>query len=213
MSRLIATVLAVHPRLESAELVRRTCANALGEQAVRMFVSDEPMGRRAANLNLVRALTWARDQEAEWHLFLEDDQRVYPEFFRSLPALLRLADEIGVEAFYLANRRIDFDRQEHHGGFVLNRITKPVLGSHGLLYRCQHLDAWGKAADGDVTTPMDGLFFAAIPPGKNAIYQVVAPVLMQHVGIRSTLHTYANDAHLNVNGVESETLCRIQPNQ
>ncbi len=212
MKRLVATIIAVPGRAEFAEQIRCVCVNKLGLENVALFLSQGRIGREAAMANVRAALEWQTREDAEWNLFLEDDQRIYPGCFEAVERLLKLADELNADAFYTSNRSIRYLRQELRGGFVLNRLNQPVLGSHGLLYRRKELHAWSAVAADVLKAPIDTIFFQAVPPNRRRIYQVVAPILMQHVGVESNLNTYRHNEQLCLNGVEPETLCRIPQN-
>jgi len=138
---------------------------------------------------------------------MNDKQQSYQREF----AWPKLGNSHAIEAFYLSNRRITYASQELIGGMVMNRIVQPVHGAHGLLYRTRHLQTWLCGMQGETAIPVDDTFWRAVDPTQGArVYQIVAPILAQHLGVRSTLHDYEAHAHLLLNSIEPGALTRAE---
>ena len=74
-------------------------------------------------------------------------------------------------------------RGEAHSCFVINELTEPVLGAHALLIPHRHLARMLTAHWSDVS---DQAMFAAIRHPGLRLWQVIKPVLVEHVGVVST---------------------------
>lgn len=196
---IVATIIAIEERREMADRIHAAVSASFPSA---IFYAAPPYSSRNALLLARTAVEYAAAIPADWHLFLEDDQALYPALWTLLPQLLASADTRGIEAFYLSNRKITYAAQELIGGCVMNRIVQPVHGSHGLLYRTRHIPAWLSVMQGDCALPVDDTFWLALPPATAPVYQIVAPILAQHLGVRSTLSRYEADAHLLLNGLE-----------
>jgi hypothetical protein len=88
-----------------------------------------------------------------------------------------------VDCWYLCNRKNPVLEQHRIESMVVNRLAYPIEGSHGLLLPKRHLrrilDAhWGQTADRSM--------FAAIHSVSWNVFQIVEPVLVEHLGEYST---------------------------
>jgi len=177
--QVVATIIAIEQRRSMADRLFAEVTAALPERSA-IFYASPPYNDRNAILNARNALEFAASVRSDWHLFLEDDQVLYPAFWDVLPKLLELGTAHDVEAFYLSNRKITYASQELIGDVVMNRIVQPVHGAHGLLYRSRNIQTWLCGMQGDTAIPVDDTFWRAVDPIQGAlVYQIVAPILAQ----------------------------------
>jgi hypothetical protein len=141
------------------------------------------------NLNARAALAFANRHlpDGGWLLYLEDDVVLSPQLPSLLPVLVELGDNLAVDCWNLCNRKNQVERQSTLGGMVVNELAYPVFGSHGLLIPKRHLARMLAAHWAEVS---DLAMFAAINHPALRIWQVVKPVLVEHIG---TVSTYAPD--------------------
>ena len=141
------------------------------------------------NLNARAALSFANRHlpDGGWLLYLEDDVVLSPSLPALLPQLVELGESQRVDCWYLCNRKNQFERQCQLGGMVVNELAYPVFGAHGLLIPKRHLARMLATHWAEVS---DLAMFAAINHSALRIWQVVRPVLVEHIG---TVSTYAPD--------------------
>ncbi len=209
--QLTVTIIAIEERRSMAERLSSQVRDALPHSNAAIFYSAVPYQSFNAIANTRRALEFAMAAHTSWHLFLEDDQVLYPSFWTLLPTLLNLAEERGIVAFYLCNRKVRYAAQEVVGGIVMNRLDQRVNGSHGLLYSCLYTAKWLGEVMNKSSGPIDDTFWRALASvrPRPLVYQIVAPIVAQHVGMRSTLHSYEDNGHLLLNSVEANVLKQL----
>ena len=122
-----------------------------------------------------------------WLLYLEDDVVLSPRLPALLPLLVELGNSQEVDCWYLCNRKNEFERQGQIRGLVVNELAYPVFGAHGLLIPKRHLARMLAPHWANVS---DLAMFAAINHPAFRVWQVVKPVLVEHIGVVST---YAPD--------------------
>ena len=188
---MLATVITCPQRWEQ---YRRFLVNfaALGFGfPLRTFQTTECLGDAYANnnLNARAALAYADKHlpDGGWLLYLEDDVVLHPQLPAALPVLAELGDSLGVDCWYLCNRKNAVEHQCRMRGLTVNELAFPALGAHGLLIPKRHLARMLDAHWADVS---DQSMFAAIHHPALRVWQVVKPVLVEHVGAVST---YAPD--------------------
>lgn len=184
---ILATVITCPQRWEHYQRFWRNFKGLGLGVALRTFQTKEAAGDAYANnnLNARAALGYANRHlpEGGWLLYLEDDVVLGAELARLLPELVRVGDVEGVDVWNLCNRKNSVARQFQVGSAVVNELAWPVLGAHGLLIPKRHLVTILAAHWGDVS---DQAMFAAIRGPGLKIWQVVSPVLVEHVGYVST---------------------------
>ena len=166
---------------------------------VRTFHTPEALDRPRVNnnLNARAALAYADKHlpDGGWLLYLEDDVILHPALAAMLPELVRVGDREGVDCWNLCNRKNPVERQFRIGSLVVNELAYPVCGAHGLLIPKRHLTrmlgAWNDVSD--------LAMFAAIHRPDWKMWQVVRPVLVEHVGFVSTFDETHTPQTLEVN--------------
>jgi len=118
-----------------------------------------------------------------WMLFLEDDVRVGLDLPRLLPELTRLGHEHGVDCWYLCNRKNRVKARWNWQDMTINELEYPIDGSHGLLLPKRHLR---RILDWHWARRVDWCIFDAIRHSSVKVWQVIAPVLVEHIGEYST---------------------------
>lgn len=113
-----------------------------------------------------------------------------------LPELVRVGDREGVDCWYLCNRKNAVARQFRLGDAVVNELAYPVFGAHALLFPKRHLAAM---LAGHWSQVSDLAMFAAIRHAELKVWQVVRPVLAEHVGVVSTFDPEGRPQTLEVN--------------
>jgi hypothetical protein len=158
---------------------------------LRTFQTKDCLGDAYANnnLNARAALTYADKHlpDGGWLLYLEDDVVLTPQLRDALPVLVEVGDSQNVDCWYLCNRKNAVEHQCRMRGLTVNELAFPALGAHGLLIPKRHLSRMLAAHWADVS---DQAMFAAINHPALRVWQVVKPVLVEHVGAVST---YAPD--------------------
>lgn len=158
---------------------------------LRTFQTKDCLGDAYANnnLNARAALAYADKHlpDGGWLLYLEDDVVLTPQLRDALPLLVELGDSQNVDCWYLCNRKNAVEHQCRMRGLTVNELAFPALGAHGLLIPKRHLARMLAAHWADVS---DQAMFAAINHPALRVWQVVKPVLVEHVGAVST---YAPD--------------------
>ena len=96
---------------------------------------------------------------------------------------MELGDSQQVDSWYLCNRKNRVEWQCQLRGIVVNELAYPVCGGHGLLIPKRHLARILSAHWGEVS---DLAMFAAINHPALRVWQVVKPVLVEHIGTVST---------------------------
>lgn len=186
---IVATVTTCPQRwLHYQRLRRNYDALKLGSP-LRTFQTTECAGNPSANnnLNSRTALAYADrrlpDEADSWLLYLEDDVLLHPVLATMIPTLIDLGHRDSVDCWYLCDRKNPVSEQYQVEGAVIDRLSYPIDGSHGLLLPKRHLrrilDAhWGQTADRSM--------FAAIRSVGWNVVQVIEPVLVEHLGDYST---------------------------
>jgi hypothetical protein len=186
---IIATVTTCPQRWDHYQRLRRNFDALELRIPLRTFQTPECAANPFANnnLNARAALAYANqhlpDEPVSWLLYLEDDVSINPALPRLLPTLLALGQRDSVDCWFLCNRKNPVLEQRRAEGMVLNRLGYPIDGSHGLLLPKRHLrrmlDAhWGQTADRSM--------FAAIHSLSWNVFQIVEPLLVEHLGEYST---------------------------
>lgn len=186
----VATILAVESRRDFAESLRDKVALHM---PVHLSIADSANSLEDAFQRSKELMEFATLQNAQWHLYLEDDQELTDHFFSMWHRLLLFAERENTDLIYLTDRAIPIGQLGWLGFFRANRIRQPVAGSHGLLYRTAFIESL--IADTECI-PVDHWFWKHIDPHKNKLVQILDPVLARHVGSESTLHQYADQEHL-----------------
>jgi len=134
--------------------------------------------------------------EGGWLLYLEDDVVMHADLARLLPELASMGNREGVDCWNICNRKNDVRRQFRIGEMVVNELRYPVCGGHGLLIPQRHLTRMIEAHWSQVS---DLAMFAAINHPGLRVWQVVKPVLVEHVGFISTYNPEDGPKLLEVN--------------
>ena len=167
---------------------------------LRTFQTKDCLGNAYANnnLNARAALAYADKHlpEGGWLLYLEDDVVLTPQLRDALPVLVELGDSQNVDCWYLCNRKNAVARQFRLGEAVVNELAYPVFGAHALLLPKRHLAAM---LVGHWSQVSDLAMFAAIRHAELKVWQVVRPVLVEHVGVVSTFDPEGRPQTLEVN--------------
>jgi hypothetical protein len=206
---ILATVITCPQRWEHYQRFLRNFGRAGVGVAVRTFQTKEAAGDAFANnnLNARAALAYGKRHlpEGGWLLYLEDDVVISPALAMVLPELVRMGEAEGVDCWNLCNRKNAVARQfrlglsagaAQAGEVVVNELRYPVSGAHGLLIPKRHLGAmvaghWSQVSD-------LSMFEALHHPGLK-IWQVVKPVLVEHIGYVSTYDPEQRPKILEVN--------------
>lgn len=193
MLGVFATILAVESRRPMAESLERTCTDH-GLQT-KLSIKDVHADFNDAFFRFRELLEFATLQYGDWHLFLEDDQELTPEFWWNLERLMEVGHKAHVDVWYLSNRNIEVGQLGYLDEFRVNRILSWAPGSHGLLYRKSHAQ---RILD-TVTSPMpiDFAFWKTMDPHRHRHFQVCRPVLAIHRGAQSSLYSYDNLHHID----------------
>jgi hypothetical protein len=109
---------------------------------------------------------------------------------------VRAGNTEGVDCWNLCNRKNTVGRQFRLGDAVVNELSYPVSGAHGLLIPKRHLGAM-LAAHWDQVSDLS--MFAAINHPALKFWQVVEPVLVEHIGYVSTYDPDQRPKTLEVN--------------
>ena len=189
MNTILATVITCPQRWEHYCRFLQNLEETGLEMPVRTFVQKQYAGDAFANnnLNARAALAYGLKHLPDdgWMLYLEDDVLIAPALAKLLPELVRVGQAEEVDCWYLCNRKNNFWRRFAFGGAVVNELVYPVYGAHALLIPKRHLGTMLAAHWGQVS---DLSMFAAINHPGLKVWQVVQPVLVEHVG---TVSTYA----------------------
>ena len=184
---ILASVITCPRRWPEYQRLRRNYERLGLGVPLRTFQTREADGDSYANnnLNARSALAYANRHlpEGGWLLYLEDDVVLGAELAGFLPELVRVGNVEGVDVWNLCSRKNPVARQFQAGPAVVNELGWPVLGAHGLLLPKRHLAAMLAAHWGDVS---DQAMFTAIRRPGLRIWQIVSPVLVEHVGYVST---------------------------
>ena len=187
----LATVITCPQRWEHYQRMRRNFTALKIGLPLRTFQTKDCLGNAYANNNLnARAALAYADKHLPadgWLLYLEDDVILHPALASLLPELVRVGDRESVDFWNLCNRKNTVWRQFHFGELVVNELAYPAFGSHGLLIPKRHLLRILAAHWADVS---DLAMFATIHHVGWKMWQVVRPVLVEHIGVVST---YAPD--------------------
>jgi hypothetical protein len=205
---ILATVTTCPQRWWEYHRLRRNYAGLGFHFPLRTFQSGEALHnpRVNNNLNARAALTYAArrlpDDPLSWMLYLEDDIRLRLELSEYLPFLIETGARDGIDCWYLCNRKNPVKSQFRLGGLVVNELDQPVRGSHALLLARRHLPGllashWGGLVDEEI--------FAALVCSSAKILQVVAPVLVEHIGEISTYNPH-HRTQLETNHANSSNL-------
>jgi hypothetical protein len=120
---------------------------------------------------------------------------LHPALADALPELVRVGEREGVDCWNLCNRKNPVERQFVVGSLVVNELGYPVCGAHGLLIPkrqlARMLGPWKDVSD--------LAMFAAIHRHGWRVWQVVRPVLVEHVGVLSTFDETRTPQILEVN--------------
>jgi hypothetical protein len=186
---ILATVTTCPARWENYQRLRRNFEALDFGFNLRTFQTTEcaeiPFANN--NLNARAALAYADrhlpGEEKSWLLYLEDDVLLNAALAALLPTLVEKGKQDEVDCWYLCNRKNQVTEQYRVGQMAINRLAYPVDGSHGLLLPKRHLrlilDAhWDQTADRSM--------FAAIRAVSWNVFQVIEPVLVEHLGEYST---------------------------
>ena len=188
---ILASVITCPQRWEHYQRFLRNFAALNLGFPLRTFQTKDCDGNAYANNNLnARAALAYADKHLPtdgWLLYLEDDVVLTPHLAASLPVLVELGESQNVDCWYLCNRRNAVERQCRMHGLTVNELAYPAFGSHGLLVPKRHLARILAAHWSDVS---DIAMFAAIHQPGWKMWQVVRPVLVEHIGVVST---YAPD--------------------
>lgn len=188
---MLASVITCPSRWEHYQRFRRNFTALNFGFPLRTFQTSECLANPFANNNLnARAALAYADQhlpDGGWLLYLEDDVVLSPQLPAVLPLLVELGDSENVDCWFLCNRKNAVERQGRRCGLVVNELAYPALGAHGLLIPKRHLSRMLAAHWADVS---DQAMFAAIHHPGLRVWQVVQPVLVEHIG---TVSTYAPD--------------------
>lgn len=184
--KVVATILAVEPRRQFAEgLLKEVSAY----MPVKMSCAPNRQSLEDAFKRSKELMDFATLQNADWHLYLEDDQKLTDQFYIILPQLL-----VGTaDCWYLSDRAIPIGNLGWQGNLRVNRIRQAVAGSHGLLYRTSFIAA---LQNDPKCRPVDHWFWQHINTHKHKIFQILNPVCARHVGEVSTLHEYKHNEHM-----------------
>ena len=197
---MLATVITCPRRWEHYQRMRRNFVALNLGFPLRTFQTAEALDRPRVNnnLNARAALAYADAHlpDGGWLLYLEDDVILHPALAAMLPELVRVGDREGVDCWNLCNRRNTVWRQFTLGDSVVNELAYPVNGAHGLLIQKRHLARMLSAHWSDVS---DTAMFAAIHHPGWRMWQVVRPVLVEHVGVVSTFDETQTPQTLEVN--------------
>ena len=197
---ILASVITCPRRWSEYQRLRRNYERLGLGVPLRTFQTREADGDSYANnnLNARSALAYANRHlpEGGWLLYLEDDVVLHSDLARMLPELVHVGDAERVDVWNLCNRQNPVGRQFRVGDAVVNELGWPVLGAHGLLIPRRHLSAMLAAHWSDVS---DQAMFAAICHPGLTIWQVVSPVLVEHVGYVSTYDPDWHPKTLEVN--------------
>ena len=196
---MLASVITCPQRWEHYQRMRRNFAALNLGVPLRTFQTREALDRPRVNnnLNARAALAYgdAHLPDGGWLLYLEDDVVLHPALAAMLPELARVGDREGVDCWNLCNRKNTVWRQFTLGDAVVNELTYPVNGAHGLLIPKRHLARMLGHWD-DVS---DLAMFAALHRPGWKMWQVVRPVLVEHVGVVSTFDESQTPQPLEVN--------------
>ena len=205
---ILATVITCPQRWDHYRRLLRNFAALNLPFPLRTFQTSECLGNAYANNNLnARAALAYADKHlptAGWLLYLEDDVVLSPRLAELLPSLVELGDSQNVDCWYLCNRKNQVERQCRMRGLTVNELAYPVFGAHGLLIPKRHLAPmlathWADVSDLAMFAAMKGTphpdCVHPLPIGCGEgqalrIWQVVDPVLVEHIGVVST---YAPD--------------------
>lgn len=167
---------------------------------VRTFQTREAAGDPYVNnnLNARAALAYGNRYLPEdgWLLYLEDDVAISSALAPLLPELVRVGNAEGVDCWNLCNRKNTVARQFRLGESVVNELEYPVSGAHGLLIPKRHLGTM-LAAHWDQVSDLS--MFAGINHPALKFWQVVKPVLVEHIGYVSTYDPDQRPKTLEVN--------------
>lgn len=186
---IIATVKTCPQRWPLYRALVKNFAQLKMPMPLRTFQTPESRHSPAVNSRLnARAALAHCDQHLpndpfSWALFLEDDVLLHAELPHALDWLVQRGAEVGVDCWYLCNRKNGSRRQFQESGFVINDLGSHAQGSHALLIPKRHLKRmlathWRGAAD--------SAMFAALQGANTKIFQIVSPVLAEHRGEYST---------------------------
>ena len=196
---MLATVITCPQRWEHYQRMRCNFAALNLGFPLRTFQTREALDRPRVNNNLnARAALAYGDAylpDGGWLLYLEDDVELHPALAAMLPELVRVGDREGVDCWNLCNRKNTVWRQFTLGDAVVNELAYPVNGAHGLLIPKRHLSRMLGHWD-DVS---DLAMFAALHRPGWKMWQVVRPVLVEHVGVVSTFDESQTPQPLEVN--------------
>lgn len=186
---MIATVTTCPRRWREYRRLRQRYA-ALGMSApLRTFQTAEALHdpRVNNNLNARAALKYAANRLAGrpdgWLLYLEDDLVLSDQLPERLPWLMEVAESEKVDCVYLCNRKNPVRRRLVRGDVCFNELADPILGTHALLLPGRHLPRLLRA---EWSRYADEVVFRAFRRIKARIWQVLDPVLIEHVGEYST---------------------------
>jgi hypothetical protein len=205
---IVASVITCPQRWNHYQRLLRNFAALNFPFPLRTFQTSECQGNAYANNNLnARAALAYADKHLPahgWLLYLEDDVVLSPNLPTLLPLLIELGKSQNVDCWYLCNRKNAVERQCRMRGLVVNELAYPALGAHGLLLPKRHLAPmlaahWADISDLAMFAAMKGTPHPAcghpllIGCGEGQalrFWQVVKPVLVEHIGVVST---YAPD--------------------
>lgn len=188
--KVIATILAVERRRQFAERLKSQVAEHM---PVEMSINAITHSTRDAFHRFKELLQFATLQNAEWLLFLEDDQEIFPALWENMDEMLSLAEQHDVASYYLSNRETQIGQLGWLGKYRVNRLLTEAAGSHGLLIRGTLIPEILKT---ERLMPIDFAVYRALRPHVYKHYQILRPVLVQHVGSESTLYRYRDKNHL-----------------
>ena len=186
---IVATVISCPQRWTEYQRLRRNFDALKFPFSLRTFQTEEGLGSPYVNnnLNARAAIAYAAhrlaSQEDGWLLYLEDDVVLTERWPAVLAELVRIGSAENVDCWYLCNRKNEVKAQYRREGLVLNELAYPIYGGHALLVPGRHLK---RILDSHWATYSDLAIFAAINHPSLKVFQVVDPVLAEHVGEFST---------------------------
>jgi hypothetical protein len=156
---------------------------------LRVFQTSEALDTPRVNacLNGRAALMFAQthlpDRDDSWVLYLEDDVQLRPELPSILPKLVDIASGEDISCWYLCNRRVNFERTREFGVVLAHKLKPPIIGAQALLFPKRFIKAilaqdWTRLPDDEI--------FTVLAESGGDIFQVIEPVLAEHVGRYST---------------------------
>ena len=202
---LIATMVTCPRRWKEFQQSRRNFEAVRFPFPLRVFQTPEDIETPRVNacLNARAALRYAArhlpDSNDSWVLYLEDDVLLHAALAELAAALIDLGNEHNVACWYLCNRRVPYSEARSFHGFLAYRLTPPIIGAQALLFPKRYIKAI--LARHWTLLPDDEIFAVLTEEGAN-IFQVIRPVLVEHLGQYSTFNPF-EPQKLEVNNADS----------